>query len=48
MFFFAGLRAAFLNSKNDFRLVQMAKSKTLICLVLLSLLRPHVRGVGAD
>ena len=45
--FFAGLRAVFETVKMTSKSAQMAKSTTLNCLVLLSMSRPHLRGVGA-
>ena len=45
--FFASLRAAFYTVKMISIPSQVAKSRTLICLVPLSLLRPHLLGVGA-
>ena len=45
--FFASIRAAFYTVKMISIPSQVAKSRTLICLVPLSLLRPHLLGVGA-
>ena len=45
--FFAGLRAALCTEKMTAKSSQMAKSRTLVCLVFLSLLPSHLCGVGA-
>ena len=42
---FAGLRAALCTEKMT-AISSMAKSRTLVCLVFLSLLPSHLRGVG--